>query len=146
MWYNEYHLVLNSGLEPDELTLLFFSDLGLNFPEDGLYCLEETYRSDPELCARFLRASLTGWLYAFEHQEEALDLVMRYANAANTGTNRAHQRWMLARMKDIILPEANREGMGKLKMEDYRVVGETLQSLKMVESIPPFHEFYRGPQ
>ncbi len=37
MWYNEYHLVLNSGLEPDELTLLFFSDFGLNFPEDGLY-------------------------------------------------------------------------------------------------------------
>ncbi len=119
---------------------------GSIFPKTGCTCLEETYRSDPELCSRFLRASLTGWLYAFEHTEEAVDLVMRYAHAANTGTNRAHQRWMLARMKDIILPEANREGMGKLKIKDYRVVGETLQSLNMVESIPSFHEFYRGPQ
>ena len=45
MWYNEYHIILNSGYNPDELTLFFFSDFGLNFPEDGLYCIEETYRA-----------------------------------------------------------------------------------------------------
>ena len=34
MWYNEYHTILNSGLNSDELTTFFFHEHGLNFPED----------------------------------------------------------------------------------------------------------------
>ena len=55
MWYNEYHTILNSGLNADDLTLFFFSRLGLNFPEDGIYCMEETLREDPELCEAFVQ-------------------------------------------------------------------------------------------
>ena len=40
MWYNEYHTIINSGLNEDELTTFFFYDYGLNFPEDGIYVLE----------------------------------------------------------------------------------------------------------
>ena len=144
MWYNEYHFILNSGYEPGELTLFFFSDFGLNFPEDGLYCLEEIFRADPDLCKRFVQASLRGWLYAFENQAETLDLVMKYADAAHTGTNRAHQRWMLARMKDLILPNGDKGGLGKLKQSDYTTVAETLKSLNLLQDIPLFHDFYRG--
>jgi NitT/TauT family transport system substrate-binding protein len=144
MWYNEYHIVLNSGYNPDELTLFFFSDFGLNFPEDGLYCLEETYRADPDLCKRFVHASLRGWLYAFENQTETVDLVMKYADAAHTGTNKAHQRWMLARMKDLIIPNGDKTGLGKLKEADYVTVAETMKSFHLVEEIPRFHDFYRG--
>jgi NitT/TauT family transport system substrate-binding protein len=144
MWYNEYHIILDSGYNPDELTLFFFSDYGLNFPEDGLYCLEETYRADPDLCKRLVQASLRGWLYAFEHEAETVDLVMRYAESAHTGTNKAHQRWMLRRMKDLILPDGDKSGLGKLKEADYNTVGETMKSLNLVEDIPPYDDFYRG--
>ncbi|HTY26107.1 MAG TPA: ABC transporter substrate-binding protein [Desulfomonilaceae bacterium] len=146
MWYNEYHTILNSGYNPDELTLFFFSDFGLNFPEDGLYCLEETLRADPDACARLVQASLRGWLYAFENETEALDLVMKYANAAHTGTNKAHQRWMLARMKDLILPNGDMTGFGKLKQRDYVTVSDTLKSLNLIEDAPLFTDFYRGTQ
>ncbi len=144
MWYNEYHIILNSGYDPDELTLFFFSDFGLNFPEDGLYCLEETYRADPDLCKRFARASLRGWLYAFANQKEAVDLVMKYADAAHTGTNTAHQRWMLVRMKDLMLPNGNKNNLGKLNEKDYATVADTLKLLHLIEDIPAFHDFYRG--
>jgi NitT/TauT family transport system substrate-binding protein len=146
MWYNEYHIILNSGYNPDELTLFFFSDYGLNFPEDGLYCLEDTYRGDPDLCKRFVHASLQGWLYAFEHEAETVNLVMRYAEAAHTGTNKAHQRWMLERMTDLILPGGDKSGLGKLKETDYKTVGETMKSLNLVGDIPPYNDFYRGEQ
>ncbi|MBM3301473.1 MAG: ABC transporter substrate-binding protein, partial [Deltaproteobacteria bacterium] len=105
MWYNEYHLLLNSGLNPDELQLFFFYSMGLNFPEDGLYTTEQTFASDPDMCRSFVQASLKGWLYAFQNKDEALAIVMKHADAAQTGTNRAHQRWMLNRMEDLILPE-----------------------------------------
>ena len=56
MWYNEYHLILNSGLNADELNTFFFDEYGLNFPENGIYTLEETYSNDPDLCCAFARA------------------------------------------------------------------------------------------
>jgi len=144
MWFNEYHSILNSGYEPDELTVFRLGDLGVDFPEDGLYCMESTFQTDPEMCAAFVQASLRGWLYAFDHQEEALDMVMKYANAANTGTNRAHQAWMLAGMMDLILPEGDRASLGKLDPKDYQTVGEALKSLYLVDRLPALEEFYRG--
>jgi NitT/TauT family transport system substrate-binding protein len=125
MWYNEYHQILLSGINEDEVTKFFFSDFGLNFPEDGIYCLEETYQKNPALCIGVAQASLKGWLYAFDHEEEALNIVMKYADAANTGTNLAHQRWMLQRMRDLILPNGSKERMGKLRTEDYSSVKKT---------------------
>ena len=146
MWYNEYHQLLLSGVNQEELNTFFFSDLGLNFPEDGMYCLEETYRKNPQVAERLFKASIQGWMYAFEHEEEALGIVMKYANAAQTGTNKAHQRWMLARMRDLILPNNNRAGLGKLKEADYLSVAQVLKDLKLIQETPPFSDFYRGPR
>jgi NitT/TauT family transport system substrate-binding protein len=147
MWYNEYHTLLNSGLEPEELNLFFFRDnSALNFPEDGLYCLEKTYEADPQTCARLLRASLKGWMYAFKHQDEALDIVMKYCDEANVGTNRSHQRWMLAKMRNLIMPPGSEAHLGKLDPKDYDRVGEVLRDLGFIRNVPPFDEFYRGPR
>ncbi len=146
MWYNEYHTILNSGLNVDDLTLFFFSRLGLNFPEDGIYCSEETLRKDPELCEAFVRASIQGWLYAFAHQDEALEIVMKHAKAAHTGTNKAHQRWMLARMKDLIIPDGDTTNLGKLNPTEYALVGDILKDFRLIHQVPQFDDFYRGPK
>jgi len=146
MWYNEYHAILNCGLNSDELSVFFLNDFGFKFPEDGIYCLEETYLANPGACARVVEASLKGWLYAFEHQDEAVDVVMRYCEEAHTGTNRAHQSWMLSRMKDLILPNGDTSVLGKLKPEDYSRVAGILQDLNLISHVPPFIDFYRGPK
>lgn len=144
MWYNEYHTLLNSGFSQDDLSTFFFSDYGLNFPEDGIYCLEETLKEKPEVCKNFVHASLQGWLYAFKHQDETINVVMRCAEAAHTGTNRAHQMWMLARMKDLILPVGKKTSLGALDGKQYKLVTQTLLSLGLIDNPPLFEEFYRG--
>ena len=102
MWYNEYHQLINAGLAPEELTTFLLSDYGMKFPEDGIYCLQETWAKDPRRCADFVMGSIAGWQYALGHPAETLDIVMKYVKAADVTTNRMHQRWMLERMKDII--------------------------------------------
>jgi len=147
MWYNEYHTILNTGLDPNELTTFLFSDYGLNVPEDGLYCLEETFRSDPDLCSRLVQASLKGWLYAFEHKDETLSVVMKHTEAAHTGTNMAQQRWMLDRMQDLIMPaDSDPSALGKLKPEDYNRTGKIMKEFGLIDHIPPFEEFHPGPE
>ncbi|MCX7634800.1 MAG: ABC transporter substrate-binding protein [Syntrophales bacterium] len=142
MWYNEYHTILSAGWNEEELTPFFFHKEGLNFPEDGIYVKEETLRRDPELCCRFAKASLEGWKYAFANPEEALDIVMRYADEAKTGTNRAHQRWMLNRLRELIAPADAKTPLGTLERSDYERTADLLYQAGVVKSIIPYGGFH----
>ncbi len=145
MWYNEYHTILNCGLNPDELTTFFFHEHGLNFPEDGIYVLEETYRKNPELCSSFVQASLEGWQYAFENPEETIAVVMSNLEREHIPATAVHQRWMLNRMKDLMLPDGGTDGSpGSLRPEDYHRVAIGLKTNELIETIPSFTSFYRG--
>jgi len=144
MWYNEYHQLLNAGVNPGELTIFFMADYGINFPEDGIYCREVMVQRHPERCRAFVAASLEGWRYAFAHPEEALDIVMQYVRAAKVATNRAHQQWMLARMRDIIQPPGWDRPMGTLTAEAYMRVAGVLKDNGLIAQIPKFAEFYHN--
>jgi len=143
MWYNEYHTILNAGLNSDELTTFFFNEHGLNFPEDGIYTLESTLKKDPELVRAFVKASMEGWLYAFKHPDETLDIVLKYMSTANVPANRVHQKWMLERMKDLILPEDGKSPpLGTLTESDFIRVCKVLKENGLIREIPAFNTFY----
>lgn len=142
MWYNEYHTIISAGVNPDELTSFFFHEYGLNFPEDGIYTLEKTLAKDPAVACNFAKASIEGWLYAFKHPEEALDIILKYMAMANVPANRIHQRWMLNRMRDLILPEDDKNiTIGDLNKQDYlRVAGELKRS-GLIDRVPDYNDF-----
>jgi NitT/TauT family transport system substrate-binding protein len=143
MWYNEYYTILSSGINPDELTAFFFHEHGLNFPEDCICALEETFQKDPDLCKAFVEASIEGWRYAFSHPEEALDVVMRNLNKRHIPATRVHQKWMIERMKDLILPADKHVPIGTLLVEDYDRVAKGLKDNGLIKKIPDFTSFYR---
>lgn len=145
MEYNEYHEVLQAGVDPEELTCFFMRDEGFGFPEDGLYCMEPLFRENPEDCRAFVKASLEGWRYVREHPEEALDLVMAHCRKAHVPTNRPHQKWMLLRMLDSIFPGENggwREGV--LSEEDFDRTVNTMRYQGQLVSPPGFGDFVAG--
>ena len=141
MWYNEYHTILNSGVDPEELNVFPLNEQGVNFPEDGIYTLEKTLHKDPALAKAFATASLEGWLYAFTHPEEALDIVIRYMREAQVPANRIHQKWMLDRMRDLIMPGTLQEMHGILNKKDYEVVGRTMRNSGLIRSYPDYTAF-----
>ncbi len=144
MWYNEYHTLLSYGLEKEELQPFFFNQYGLDFPEDGIYCLEKTANSRPEVCEGLVQATVRGWMHAFNHPEQALESIMSRMKKSGVPANRAHQRWMLERMEDIILSD-NVPNMGVLRKDDFERVTATLIETGFIEKAPLFPEFYRGP-
>jgi len=143
MWYNEYHTLINSGLDQKEMRLFAFDDSGLNFPEDGIYLLQETFDRDPDAACSFVAASMEGWRYAFAHPEEAVDLMIAIMDAAHVPANRVHQRWMLDRIHDLAMPDKTGRQMGDLREEDYQRVGDILIANGLIHSIAPFSSFYR---
>ena len=118
--YNELILFSMSGIKPG--SVLYFSDHGYDFPEDGLYVTEDYYKRNPEQCRRFADASRKGWEWVRNNREEALDIVMKYVKESNVATNRYNQKWML----DAIL-EAQEDVKGG--MPSYRLDEEAFNRL-----------------
>lgn len=146
MLYNEYHTLLNAGLNADELTVFPLKDHGANYPEDGLYTLENTVARDPELVAVFVRASLEGWDYAFAHPEETLDVILRILKEASLPANRMHQRWMLARMQELMRPADSQDAVGTLNRKDYQVVTQELRRRGLTREVRDYDIFVKAPR
>ncbi len=84
--------------EPDTLRRLGFPVTVFN-PEDygvptlGLtYIVQEsTIAEDPDVVERFLKATMKGFAFAVENEEETLDIILKFA----PNEDREHQRFML---------------------------------------------------
>ncbi|MGE4292008.1 MAG: ABC transporter substrate-binding protein [Desulfovibrio sp.] len=145
MWYNEYHTILSSGLTEDELEPIFFRDTDFDFPEDGVYCLRTTLEQRPEVVRAVIEASGEGWEYAFAHEEETLDVIMAKMEEAGLPATRVHQRWMLRRMKDLIM-SADGSVSAVLNRGTFDHVARVLLESDVVRQTPLYEDFYRGPE
>ena len=144
MYYNEYHTILQSGIDPGELTVFRLREHGLDFPEDGLYCLARTVTDQPGTCRAMVAASREGWAYAKDHPDEALEIVMRYIRQNHIPTNRAHMKWMLEKMLLSIFPVAGDTWQfGELTREQYERAARLLREQGLIRSAPVFENFHR---
>lgn len=91
--YNEQILFSMSGITPG--SVLKFSELGYDYPEDGLYVSEDFFKKYPQQCRLFAEASRKGWEWVRNNRKEALDIVMKYVKAEKVPTNVYNQKWML---------------------------------------------------
>jgi NitT/TauT family transport system substrate-binding protein len=99
MTYNEYWQLIDAGYKPEDLIVFNYSEMGNDLLEDGLYALEGDL-AKPEFkdkMVRFVRASMKGWKYATEHQEEAAAIVMD-----NGGQDENHQVRMMGEIAKLI--------------------------------------------
>lgn len=110
--YNEYNTLVARGL--DNLTVISPEDSGMTSQQDAIITSDKMIEENPELVQAFLDATMRGWKYAFEHPEEAIDIVLE----AGSGLEREHQTLMLERIKDTMTGGTGAtEGMGYLNME-----------------------------
>ena len=141
MWFNEYHTILDSGIDPEELNVIFLRDEGMNFLEDGIYTMEKNLQKDPFLAAAFVTASLEGWRYAFDHPDESLDIVIKYMREAHLPANRMQQKWMLEGMHELMKPVDSQGEPGYLMQQDYAAVGLAMQKHNLIQNYPSYKDF-----
>ncbi len=140
--YNEKILMKLSGIRPGNI--IFFSENGYDFPEDGVYVTRSFYLKNKEKCKAFAEASRKGWEWVRTHREEALDMAFRYIKAENVATNRQHQREML----DEIL-RVHEDGPGEspsfiLKEEDFNRLNDALVRYGYLPSALDYDIFTEG--
>ncbi len=144
MWYNEYHTILSYGYLESELQSFFFKDTDFDFPEDGIYCLEETLQRYPDVAKGLVEGTVAGWKYAFTHKEETISIITRYMKKANLPVNKAHQRWMLQRMHDTIYNDGVIANNGVLDRHAFLKVHDHLLQGNIISKPIEYDTFYQG--
>lgn len=112
--YNEYYQLMQANFPLKEEGIFRFKDHGYNIQENGVYVKREYYDTHTRQVKAFAEASQRGWEWAAQHQEETLDIVMKYVKAENVPTNRIMQRLML---QEILRLQIDKES----RKRDYRV-------------------------
>ena len=102
MTYNEYWQVIDAGFTPDDLVVFNYTDQGVATLEDGIYVLEESLADEAmaDKLARFVAASMRGWEYACENQQEAAEIVLE--NDATGAQTEEHQVRMTGEICKLI--------------------------------------------
>ena len=70
--------LLEQAVAPAKLVRLGYRDAGLDFYGNGLVASEQVIREQPDMVRRFVAATLRGMAYAFEHPEEAGQILHSY--------------------------------------------------------------------
>jgi NitT/TauT family transport system substrate-binding protein len=142
MWFNEYHSILNAGIESNELKTFFFADYGLDIPEDGIYMLTENY--DKTTVEKFIKATFEAWDYTFNHKDEAIKLVEQEMKNKNIAFNKPHQVWMLNRLHDLFYVKDKKYIKGQLLKSDFENAYKTLFDLNRIKNNFNYSDFYFG--
>lgn len=85
---NEPNKVREAGFE---VNTILMADYGANVYADVLFVRDDTVQNNPKLVEKFLKATLDGWQYAIENENEAIDITLKYA----TTSTRIHETQML---------------------------------------------------
>ena len=92
---NEPHQAIEAGYE---VNTILMADYGAGIYADVIFATEDMLESKPMLVEGFLRATLKGWQYAIENEEEAVGIVMGYAK----DRARSHEAYMLGQSVPLI--------------------------------------------
>lgn len=92
---NEPHQAIEAGYG---VNTMLMADYGAGIYADVLFATEDTLKNRPEFVEGFLRATLRGWQYAIENEEEAVDIDLKYAK----GKTRSHELYMLRQSAPLI--------------------------------------------
>jgi NitT/TauT family transport system substrate-binding protein len=102
MTYNEFQVVLESGVSPGDLNVIRYNDEGVGMLEDNLFTTQDTVANKPDLVQRFVRASLKGWQDSINDQANAVSTVMKYVEPGSTTAD--HQTRMMSEVAKLIMP------------------------------------------
>lgn len=101
MTYNEYGLLLESGLKDSDLHVINMNDAGVAMLEDCLFVNSSWAAKNPDLLVRFLRASIKGWAEAAANPEAAGKLVYD----TDQSVSLQHQVYMAKEVAKLVVPQ-----------------------------------------
>jgi NitT/TauT family transport system substrate-binding protein len=140
MRYNEYHQLQQAGIDIEDLFTVSFADIGLNVADNGLYTTREFYEKHSKHCRDFVDATIEGWLYAINNQEETISTVLEIMHKHHLPANRPHQKWMLNELSQDFMVDSSQ--IGVLQKSQFEEAKRLLTEQNMPITSQTYNSFY----
>lgn len=153
MTYNELDQIVGLGYPLETLNVLDPAEIDAAIMEDLVFTRPEVLEmadfkgsgmSGREVAEAFLRASIRGWEYAVENQEEAVQIVLQHcgdtcAGSGSTSSPLIHQTWQMARVAELVRPAAD-TAVGAINREQFERSVELLVDVGLISQPVTFEE------
>ena len=130
---NEPHVAEQAGYN---VSLIRPEDWGVIMYADVLFTTLDFIDENPEIVEGFVKATLKGWEYAIENEEETIDITMNYVE----DDNREHQEFMLS--ESIPLIHTGTSKLGYMKQEIWESIINILILNEVISTEPSIESIY----
>ncbi len=104
------------------------AEAGIDFYGDTLFTSRDYLKKEPETVEKFRRASIEGWIYAFNNTYEIIDLIFnKYSNRHSI----EHLKFEAEQMKKYVIPEVVQ--IGYSKNERWSQIAEIYKKQHMID-------------
>jgi len=114
---------------------------GIDFYGDCLFTSQREISEHPKRVAAFLKASLKGWDYAMQHQDEIVDLIIRKYNRS---LSRERLLFEAKEMKKLM--ESDVIEIGHMNYDRWEYMAKTLAELKIIPLDYSLKKFLYNPK
>jgi ABC-type nitrate/sulfonate/bicarbonate transport systems, periplasmic components len=125
MTYNEYGLLLESGISEADLNVIDMNKEGVAMLEDCLFVDSKWASENKDLVVSFLKASIKGWQDAVKDPEAAGTTVYN----VDKSVSKEHQVYMAKEVAKLVAPEGF--DTSKIGQIDMNAVKQTANFLKL---------------
>ncbi|MBI3078018.1 MAG: ABC transporter substrate-binding protein [Deltaproteobacteria bacterium] len=121
------------------VNVMVFADFGLQLYSNGIAVTEDHLKRNPDMIRRFVTASVKGFRYAFEHPDEAVELLVK----RHPIVNRALAKAEVEIVKDLVLSEeARQHGIGYISPERMQITRDIIAQAYNVKTEIPLEDLY----
>ena len=92
------------------------------------------YETHKDQARKFAQASKKGWEWAAEHQEETLDLVMKYVRENHITTNRVLQRLMLKEVLRLQVDQKSKKREFRLRPDMVKFASKLMKECQLLKN------------
>jgi NitT/TauT family transport system substrate-binding protein len=101
-----------------EVNLIWPTDYGVNLYADTLFTSEAMIHDNPDLVKRFVAATLAGWNYAIDHQDEAVKFTLMQSDQLKEGHEMAMMKASVGSLRPDNQPIGSMEKNKWQEMQD----------------------------
>ena len=109
--------------------LIYTRDYGFDWYGSSVVVHEDLIKDDPELIRKFVRATLKGWGYIFDHRPETVDILKKHYPESDP---EFLQKSLEAMMLLVESDDTKKNGLGSQNQEGWRNMQEDLFAIKSI--------------
>ncbi|HEY0568497.1 MAG TPA: ABC transporter substrate-binding protein [Xanthobacteraceae bacterium] len=138
--YTTIFNLMEAGLKLEDINLLYYSDLGFDFPGNALITSPEMIQKNPDLVRRVATAVARGWVAGAKDREGAIAAVTKRDRLLKPATELARMNWVIDKLIQTSAVKEN--GIGHVSAERMTKGITVLKEGFQLASLPALDEVY----